>query len=508
MIHRYADITKNQNVTCDVCVVGSGAGGASLAKELVEAGLSVVMLEEGGYYSTEDFRVDDTVGSTARLYRDAGGTIIFGRPNIMLAEGRCVGGSTTMNGGMCWRTPEKIMKRWQWEHGLNDFTPTKMERYFTRVEQIIHAQAMIPEARNRDGELVRDGAQKLGYAVNANIRSQDRCVGSNMCMTGCPTGAKQSTLLSYIPLFEKAGGHIYTNCRVKKVVVKGGRALGVNGVFIHPLSKERGFKIRVRSPVTVICGGAVQTPALLLRSGIRDDGRQLGKNLMVHPNVKVLAVFDEEVRGWQGVIQGYQVTQFFDEGILMASNFCPPGVIAIALPLMGSEIMSILKQEFHHMVLGGALIEDTGSGRVFAGPGDVAIPTYKLNQHDFHQAIRGTALLAEVFFAAGAKKCYLPFSGFNEIRSIDDIPKIYQQRIRPIDLEMLTVHVMGTARMGVNPKTSVVGPAGEFHNVTGLFVADASVFPTSIGVNPQVTIMAIATYTAHHIAENFRRYAA
>jgi choline dehydrogenase-like flavoprotein len=313
-------------------------------------------------------------------------------------------------------------------------------------------------------------------------------------------------LTSYLPLFTKAGGVLYSDCLVQKVIVKGGHAVGVDGVFIDPTTRSKGRKIKVRSKVTVVCGGAVQSPALLMRSKVRDDGKQLGKNLLVHPNVKVLAVFDEEVRGWNGVIQGFQITEFFDEGILMAVNFTPPGIVSIALPLMGDEIMQILKNEFHHMVLGGALIEDTSSGRVVCGPFGTALPIYNLNAHDFRQAIRGTALLAEVFFSAGAKKCYLPFANFPEIRSIDDIPRIYEQKIRPLDMEMLTVHVMGSCRMGIDPQRSVVNPSGEMHNVHGLYVADASVFPSSIGVNPQVTIMALATRTAEHIAENFSRY--
>lgn len=506
MIYRYSDITKSLNLTADVCVVGSGAGGAAVAKELAETGLSVIVLEEGSHVRLEDFRTDDTIGSTARLYRDGGGTIIYGKPNIMLAEGRCVGGSTVINGGMCWRTPDKILKKWQWEQGLDDMTPQKMERFFGKVEGIISANTMIPEAHNRDSELLRDGAKKLGYRYHANVRSQDRCVGSNMCMSGCPTGAKKSTLNTYLPLMQKSGGVVYSDCLVQKVLTRGNRAIGVDGVFINPVTRRKGFKIKVRSKVTIVCGGAIQSPALLMRSGIKDAGKNLGKNLLVHPNVKVLAVFDEEVRGWNGVIQGFQITEFFDEGILMAVNFTPPGIVAIALPLMGDEIMRILKSEYHHMVLGGALIEDTGTGRVICGPFGQAFPVYNINDHDFHQAIRGTALLAEVFFAAGAKKCYLPFSGFSEIRSIDDIPRIYEHKIRPTDMEMLTVHVMGTCRMGIDPKRSVVGPFGEFHNVQGLYVADASVFPTSIGVNPQETIMALATRTAEHIAENFARY--
>lgn len=506
MIYTFKDIQKNLSISCDVCVVGSGAGGAVVAKELAEAGLKVVMLEEGGHYSTEDYLVDDTVQSAANLYRDGGASIIFGRPNILYTEGRCLGGSTTVNGGMCWRTPEKIMKRWQWERGMSDFTPKKMEPFFERVEKTVHVSSVIPAASNRDGELLQKGAQKLGYKVRANFRSANHCVGSNLCITGCPTGAKQSTLLSYVPLFLQQKGEVFCNCRVKKVITKRSRAVGVEAHVIDPVTKRTCFRLKVKSKIVVVACGAIQTPVLLKRSGLKDKKRLLGKNLLVHPNAKVLAVFNEEVRAWSGVNQSFQVTEFFDEGILMAVNFVPPGIMALALPLSGHQLFHTMKEEFSHLVVGGALIEDTGSGQVFSGPFGSVIPTYKLNQRDFKQAIRAVALLCEVFFAAGARKCYLPFSNFTELRSIDDIPKIYTANIRPIDLELMTVHIMGTAQMGSSEDHSVINTHGEFHNVQGLYVADASVFPTSIGVNPQITIMALATRTAAHIIENFRLY--
>lgn len=507
MIHRFSEITKNVSLTADVCVVGSGAGGAVVAKELAEAGLHVVMIEEGGHYDTKDFRVDDTVWSLTHLYRDGGATVIYGKPNILYVEGRCVGGSTTVNGATSWRTPEKIMRRWQLERELTDFTPLAMDRYFARVERHIHVKATIPEAYNRDSELLKLGAERLGYEVKENLRSQDRCVGTNLCIMGCPTGAKQSTALSYVPIFLEKGGEIYTSCRVHKVLTHGRRAVGVIGHFIDPEKKQKGHRLKVKAKVVVVCCGAVQTPALLKKSGIRDEAKLLGKNLIVHPNTKVVGIFDEPVNAWHGVNQRFQVTQYFDEGILMAVNFVPPGVAALAMPLEGTELLHVMKEEYHHMVMGGALIEDTGRGRVHVGPFDTIFPTYHLNAHDFRQSLRAVALLAEVFFAAGARKCYLPFIGLHEICSVDDIPKIYKFGFKPIDLELMTVHIMGTAQMGADPRNSVVGVFGEFHNIQGLYVADASVFPTSIGVNPQITIMALATRTAEFIAQEFRRYA-
>jgi hypothetical protein len=165
-------------------------------------------------------------------------------------------------------------------------------------------------------------------------------------------------------MFIKAGGELFANCRVTKVVTKHGQATGVEGYFIDPLTKAHTHKIKVHSNIVVVCGGAVQTPALLMRSRIHDEGRLLGKNLIVHPNAKVLAVFNEEVRPWSGVNQGFQITEFFDEGLLMAVQFVPPGIISLGLPLDGLALLKTLKQEFHHLVMGGVLVEDTGSGRI------------------------------------------------------------------------------------------------------------------------------------------------
>lgn len=506
MIYTHKDIQKNIDEDCDVCVVGSGAGGAVVAKELAEAGLSVILLEEGGYFDVKDFQTVNTVESLVRLYRDGGGTFLMGKPNILYAEGRCVGGSTTINGGMCWRTPDKILKRWQWEKGLGDLTPKRMDFFFKRVEEMISVNPVLPEARNEDAEILKRGAEKLGYRVRPNMRAHKACVGTNQCVVGCPTGGKQPTLVTYIPAFLRAGGRLYANCRVKKVKTKGRRAAGVAGDIIDPETKQKKFKVRIRSKITVVCGGAIQTPSLLKRSGIPDRSGKLGKNLLVHPNTKVVGVFDNAVYGWKGVNQAYQVTEFMDEGILMGVNFVPPAIATLAFPFYGKGFMETMRDIFNHCVIGAALIEDTSRGRVINLPGGQPVALYNLNRQDFGQALRATALLAEIYFAAGAKRVYLPFAGLHQIDTIDDIRKIYEYPIRPLDIELMTVHIMGTCQMGVDPKHSVVNPFGESHQIRGLFVADASIFPTSIGVNPQESIMAFATRTAFHISENGPQY--
>lgn len=495
MIQTISDIKKNVVESCDVCVVGSGAGGSVMAKELVEAGFDVVLLEEGGYYRTEDFNVTDTITSLERLYRDGGTTAMLGKPNVLYVEGRCVGGSTTINGGMCWRTPEKILKRWQWENGLADLNPKNMEFYFKRVEEMLHVSPVHPISRNEDAELLKKGADILGYRVKPNIRNHHTCVGANQCITGCPTGGKKTPLLTYIPAFLNKGGRLYANAKVKKVRLRNGHAAGVEGTIGR-------HKIRVHSKITVVCGGAIQTPALLMRSGVSDPSKLLGRNLFIHPNVKVMGVFDQPVMAWKGVNQAYQVTEFMDEGILMGVNFVPPGIFSLAVPFHGKGSLEKIRDMYNYSVVGAALIEDTSRGRVINLPFGQTIATYHLNEMDFKLALRAIALLAEIYFAAGAKRVYLPLQKLHEIHSIDDIRKVYEYPVKLTDLELMTVHVMGTAQMGTDTTRSVVDAHGEMHDVPGLFVADASVFPTSIGVNPQITIMALATRTAFYLAEN------
>lgn len=506
MIYTYENISKNTHIHCDVCVIGSGAGGAVVAKELQAVGLKVVLLEEGSHVPLDALPLADTARSARLIYRDGGSTVIYGKPNIVYAEGRVVGGSTFMNGAMCWRTPEKILKQWQWERGLENFSVEQMQNYFERVEKIIQAKPMLAEAKNRDGELLKLGAERLGYRVRENLRSQDHCVGANQCLVGCPTGAKQTTANTYIPQFIHSGGDVYANCRVNRVVTHGTEVTGVEACVIHPDTQKKLCTLKVTSAIVVASCGAIQTPALLKRSGLGDAGGHLGKNLMVHPNAKVVAVFNEKVNAWKGVNQSHQITEFFDEGILMALNFIPPGIMSLALPVKIPNVLQVLKDEYHHMVAGAALIEDTSSGVVKTGPFQSVWPVYNLNAHDFKKTLRAVALLCEVFFSAGARKCYLPFHNLWKIESVDEIEKIYKMNLKVHDVELMTVHVMGTARMGVNPQQSVVNSHGEFHNMKGLFVADASVFPSSIGVNPQVTIMALATRTAEYIANHFQKY--
>lgn len=496
------DITGDTVLDCDVVIVGSGAGGAPIAAELAEAGFDVLVLEEGSYYQTRDFTAD-TSAMVRQLYRDGGATIAIGNPPIMFQEGRAVGGSTVINGGMSWRTPDDILGRWRKEAGL-DLTPASLEPYFARVEKRIHVAKNDPEAIGNENLLLKKGAETLGWKYVDNLRNQVHCIGSNRCAFGCPTGAKQSALVTYIPRALHYGARVYADVRVDRITFHGKRATGVLARVRHP-DGTRTHRVVVRAKLVVASCGAIHTPALLARSGIRSRSGQLGKNLGLHPNLKLISIFDEDVTSWKGVHQAFQVREFADQGLgCFAAINLPPSITAMTLPQRGRALGELMGR-YNQMVVSGLLLEDTTSGQVRVINGRPQA-FYQLAERDFANMQRGLVLLAELMFAAGAKRVLLPFHHASELHSPDDARRFFAQPIPKASWELFTVHMMGTARMGTDRLSSVTDTFGFVHDTDRLLVSDASVFPTPCRVNPMETIMTLATRSAGYVIDNAGRF--
>jgi len=496
-------VSADVRLDCGVVIVGSGAGGATMAAELTDAGVDVVVVEEGGYHPTESF-TSQAGRATRTLYRDGGLAVAFGKPPVLFAEGRCVGGSTVVNGGMSWRTPGRVLARWAREEGVAAIGEQDMEPFFAKVESRISVARQDPETIGRDMQLLKAGADAKGWTIIPNLRNQLHCAGTNNCTNGCPTGAKRSMLVTNIPRALARGARVYADCRVERVTSKGRAVTGINGRFIRP-DGSRGPRLTVRSPVVIVAGGAVQTPALLARSGLRSGSGMLGRNLSMHPNAKVVAFFDEEVIGWHGVHQAYQVREFIDDGILITAVNLPPSLVAVGMPGYGRELGDLMAS-YNHMLTAGCLVEDTSTGRVRNVPGLGTQVTYQLSQADAGRVIRGVGRTAELMFAAGARRVMLPFDGAPSVHDPDELAGVLARPAAARSMELFTVHLMGTARMSDDPYRGVTDSFGGFHGVSGLFVADASLFPGPIGVNPMETIMALVVRNAQRLIEQRARH--
>ena len=486
-----AELDGDRTFDADVIVVGSGAGGATAAARLRDAGLGVLILEEGGLHRTETFTTDPAT-MIRRLYRDAGTSMILGRPPIIFAEGKCVGGSTVINGGMAWRTPERVLAQWERELRLPDAGPRAMEPYFVEAERILHVEPNAEDTYGRNTHLFLEGARRLGWPVARAPRNMRRCVGLNNCALGCPTGAKQAMHVTEIPRALAAGAGLVTHARVDRVLFRGRRAIGVRGRLVGDDGRARG-RFRAHAPLVVLAAGARHTPGILKRSWLR--ARAIGRGLHTHPNAKVVGLFTERIDPWIGTHQAFHIHHFLEQGILIGYAAVPPGLLAAALPGVGEENARWMR-EYNHMLTAAALIDDESEGRVVLGPDRQPYMLFNLSPRDLETVHRGVALTAELLFAAGARRVLLPFADLPTLERPDDLRLIHERPRVPDTIELMTVHVMGTARMAIDPHHGATDAHGAVHGIEGLVVADASVLPSSIGVNPQETIMAVALRNA------------
>ena len=482
--HHFQNETTYQT---DYLVVGSGAGGATIACILAEAGKKVMLVEEGGAYQREDYHAHFS-GMTSEIMRHGGATVIMGRSPIAYLEGKVVGGSTVLNGGMCWRTPEDVLDIWSNERLLPHLAPDQMETHFDHVETTIHARYQNKGSEGRNNHVFKEGVSKLKWTWQHNKRNQKHCVGSNECVSGCPTGAKQSTALTWIPRFLKAGGELLTHYKVRSIQSQNGRILGVKGYLLNTTKKSTLFEIKAKN--VVISCGAVQTPLLLQRSKLYTSPH-LGQHFTVHPNVKVAALFDDPIESMKGVHQAWQCTEFQDEGILLAPGGVPLAVLTQCFQDIGTDLSEQMRLA-PYIATGGLLVDDSHSGYVKAGWFGWDHVRYDVNDFDQNRFIRGVQLMAELYFAAGARKIYTPFSTHPTLDHPDQIKRLTEYAPKVEYTEYFTAHLMGTCRMDGRESHGVVDGSGAVYGIQGLYIADASVMPSTIGVNPQVTIMALA----------------
>ncbi len=475
----------------DVCVIGAGAGGAVAAAELAEGGARVVLLEQGPEHDPDRFTARP-LEMLGRLYRDGGQTATLGTPPVLLPLGRGLGGTTLVNSGTCFRTPAPVLERWRREHGL-ELDADALERCFERVERALSVAEVTPELAGANAAVARRGAERLGWSHGYLRRNARGCVGSGVCAFGCPTSAKQHTGITYLPRARAAGAQVLTGADARRILVQGERARGVQ-------ARLAGRELEVRAPRVVLAAGTIHTPLLLARSGLARESGQLGRNLVLHPATAAFALMDEVVDMARGVPQSFYVDEFAEQGIMFESVAGPPSYVALALPLTGARHAAAMER-YPRLAQFGLMVSDDSRGRVhvdgaLAAAGGASRPLirYDLAAADLAKFRIGLARLQELLRAAGAREVYLPLPSH-----------VAPARARARDLKLMAFHPLGTARADADPARGVLDPDLRVHGVAGLHVADGSVMPSSLGVNPQLTIMALATRLADHLLERPRR---
>jgi choline dehydrogenase-like flavoprotein len=491
----------------DVCVIGSGGGGAVAAAEIAAGGRSVVVLEQGPHWTSKDMneREEDML---PRLFEEAGmRQTVDG--SVTILQGRNVGGSTVHNLCYCFRAPEPILRLWRREFGLDSLTSEALATSFERVERNLKVKPILEREINELNRVFRDGAEKLGYSGLVAKHNRENCVQSGFCILGCAFDAKMSMLVTYVPRAEKNGARILASARAERIETRNGRVARVRGHAVDEAGRPgRGFEIEAK--VVVLAAGAIASPDLLLRSGIANSSGLVGENLHLHPQVMLAGVFEEPLHFYRGIPQSYYVDEFIDlerdprAGYILMPVSGFPALTAANLPGFGRDHFRFMKS-FDRLAGLLALVHDQGAGSVRPGA-SLGSPEirYSFVEGDRRQLAEGLVRCAEVLFAGGARRVVVPYwVDPLVLEAGDDLGVIEERGVREGEIAISAAHPQSTCAMGSDPSRSVVNEFGESHDVPGLFVADMSVFPTSLGAPPQITTAALADRTAHHILERW-----
>ncbi|AZT85352.1 GMC family oxidoreductase [Marinobacter sp. NP-4(2019)] len=503
-------LTDNQTHEADVVIIGTGAGGGTTAEILARAGLSVILVEEGRLYYQKDFKMDELT-AYASLYQE-GMSRVTKDGAIAILQGRCVGGSTTVNWTSSFRTPEPTLSYWADNFGLENLRPEAMKPWFDGREERHTVSPWLTDP-NVNNDILRQGCDKLGYSWNVIPRNVKGCWNLGYCGVGCPTNAKQGALTTTIPGALDNEARLFHGLRADKLVMKQDR---IDHLVASAMSADTvtpsGVKVHLKARHFVVAASAIGSPGLLLRSDIPDPHHRIGKRSFIHPVNATVARMPEKVDPFYGAPQSIYSDEFnFREGVDGPAGYklevppLHPAMSSGVVPGHGEEqrdnlkqlpwmqsVIALLRDGFHPDSPGGTVsLRDDGS----------PVLDYPVTDYLWDGLRRAFHTMAEIQFAAGAEQVRLMhldspwFNSWSEARAaIDELP-MELHRVR-----LFTAHQMGGCGMGENPQQSVVNGFGEHHHVSNLSIHDASIFPTSIGANPQLSVYALAARNSTRLA--------
>jgi choline dehydrogenase-like flavoprotein len=503
---RTTTLDGDTTLSCDAVVIGSGAGGGVAAAELSASGKDVIVLEEGGYYNEADFNQLE-LEMMGKLYYQ-GGFAATSDAAIALIAGGCLGGGTVVNYTTSFRSPDWLREEWANHFGLTAFATDEYAASMDAVYERLGVNAAHNRVSARERVLER-GLRKLGWHAAYMPRNVQGCTqdaNCGFCGYGCQSGAKQSTLKTYLLDAYRRRARIVVNCKVDRVLIEDGRAVGVRATVRQP--EMPAWTLIVRSRAVVAAAGAIGTPALLQRSGVRSPA--VGRWLRLHPGVAVLGVFDETLRPWEGSLQAVYSDEWINldgryHGVKLESGPMHPAILAHAIPWRDPTQYRRLMRLLPNMSVLAPLVRDHGGGRVTAKDGAARVE-YRMGKDDLADIRRGIQASAQIMEAGGAREIFTGQSAYIAYKpgqrgGIEAfMNEVDRGGYGPGQMGYFSFHQMGSCRMGNDPATSVVGPDHQAHVVKGLFVADGSAFPSASGVNPMITIMAMAHRASRFIA--------
>jgi choline dehydrogenase-like flavoprotein len=491
-----ASLTPLSAVEVDFCVVGSGAGGSIAAAMLAETGAHVAIVEEGAHHTKRDFNMQEAWAYPA-LYQEHGNRATDDLA-ITILQGRAVGGGTTVNWTSSFRTPEATLRLWAERHGVRGLDAATLAPHFEAVERRLSIGPGNEDDVNRNNRKLWDGAARLGWRPELIRRNVKGCARLGYCGMGCPLDAKQSALVTYVPDAIAAGADVYTDCRARLVETDRGRARAVVADVLDRATDRPRARLVVHARRGIIlAAGALNTPALLLRSKAGTGSGVVGKRTFIHPAVPITAFFDEPVEAFYGPPQSVSVHHFADRGgdvgYFLETAPTHPMLTAIAFPGAGdahrrglerlpyAQASLALLIDGHHDDPGGTVSVD-GAGRLKLH--------YPMSSALREAAVHALGNMARLLLAAGAREVVTLHDPPLTIRSEADLARIAEAPFGANLHTLFSAHQMGGCPMGEDPRTSVVSSRGRHHELENLWIVDGSVFPTSLGVNPQLSIYA------------------
>jgi choline dehydrogenase-like flavoprotein len=502
-------LTGEMKVSCDVCIVGSGAGGSMAAATLQKAGMKVLVLEEGGYFTKSRFRMQEE-DTYSNLYQD-GGQRVTKDLSVSIYQGRAVGGGTVVNWTTCFRLPDQVIQHWKTEHGVKSIEDKDLTPHYESVEQRLGIAKVPLEQINRNNRILYDGCKKLGYHVDTLNRNVQGCARTGYCGMGCPIDAKQSMLVTYLPDAMDHGATVLSRCRVETLSFEADNVKELKASLLTADGRRTtGASLVVKAKKFILSAGAINTPGILLRSGAPDPNRMIGKRTFLHPVVATIGIYEEPVHAYYGAPQGAASHHFAhrgqDVGYFLEAVPTHPLLASTAMPGFGDSHRSYMEQLPHvagHIALAiDGFHGDVPGGSVVLSPGGKPILDYTVAPKVWSAFREAHKSMARIHLTMGAKEILTGHEERVTLSSESDLSKLDQLPYEPHQVFSASAHQMGGSMMSDDPHRGVVRASDlRHHTVKNLHVLDGSVFPTSLGVNPQLSIYGLCARTATLLAD-------